>query len=143
MGPFPDVASVNVCKELDRLVDFANTAYIWRIHKATGDAALMLRSETEPNLSSLVGQTMRNDFAFVSAPDLGFLIRKLPDWIEIDGVSRYTFRLEVTYDHQWWASYSHTNDIQTYADTPENAVAKLAIQLLKQGVIKKEEKEGI
>lgn len=69
--------------------------------------------------------------------DLGYLLRKLPRTINIDGVP-YQFRLEPhKLLEEWWASYSHTRDIQIFAPTPEDATCLLAIKLFEEGILKK------
>lgn len=73
-------------------------------------------------------------YKFVApAYDLGYLIRKLPNKIIVEHSSNI-----------WWArhdDFTDKGDISINADTPENALAKLAIELFKQGILTKQGKE--
>lgn len=67
---------------------------------------------------------------------LGFLLRKLPR--EYDDAM-----LQIrANDKSWSASYTVLgdpySDVESKADTPENALCALAIELLEQGVLQKE-----
>lgn len=67
--------------------------------------------------------------------DLGFLLRKLPDRPQN---IRDTVLLSGTIDGKRWSiAYRDTVSI---ADTPEDAVCSLAIQLIKQGILEGENK---
>lgn len=73
----------------------------------------------------------------VPAYTLGYLLRKLPNYIK-ETEQRIFMR---SYRGNWGFGYaklreenSHTN-LYAEADTPENATAKLAIELHKQGVL--------
>lgn len=97
-----------------------------------------------------------NNWDFLeSAPKypLGYLLRKLPAKIDInDGDHIYKLTIDRKSESVWRASYS--KDIANRkgrglvkdwkyklidADTPENALCKLAIELFRQGVLKRGE----
>ena|SRR3990167_2142342 len=72
----------------------------------------------------------------VPAYNLGFLLRKIPantsiyDWVQIG-------KHEKDYEVSWWIE---TDFIDSFsADTPEDAVAKLCIQLFESSILKKGE----
>jgi len=71
--------------------------------------------------------------------DCGYLLRKLPNPKQGDG---NPFSMELYTDGRWKAGYFSVQSTGPYvvADTPENALCKLAIELIKQGVIKVEGK---
>lgn len=69
------------------------------------------------------------------AYDLGYLLRKLPR-DTIYNNSKIPLKLEVQLSGGWWAHYGLY--YWTHGDTPENALCKLAIELFKQGILKKE-----
>lgn len=67
-------------------------------------------------------------FAGIPAYDLGYILRKLPK-----------SNLSAEYSSSDWRCETMSSDsrmIRTYADTPEDAAAKLAIELFKQGILK-------
>jgi hypothetical protein len=69
------------------------------------------------------------NYKFVApAYDLGYLLRKLQG-----------YDCGVYYSNQWqqWIATAHDNN-QGKADTPENAAAKLAIELFKQNILTKD-----
>lgn len=77
---------------------------------------------------------------YVAAPayDLGYLLRKLPEF----GKNIYWH----TYHKNWCAAYEHTDEdgcqtlIHKVADTPEDAACELAIELFKQGILPTKDK---
>jgi len=74
------------------------------------------------------------------AYDLGFLLRKLPRWVE-DGMLELSTR-QGRFREGWLASYVDMDDqptgVEGCAETPEDALTLLAIELFKQGILKKE-----
>lgn len=82
----------------------------------------------------------------IPAYDLGYLLRKLPARIEqtkgvlaplhIAPLSKARGGTE--YAVAWELEYLLVPRIKAEADTPEDAAAKLAIELFKQGILKKE-----
>ncbi|MDR6794200.1 hypothetical protein J2X12_003471 [Pseudarthrobacter oxydans] len=70
----------------------------------------------------------------VPAYDLGFLLRKLPRKLQND-----QYRLDLAPSvASWRAAYDDDDGmvkLSVFADTPEDATAKLAIELFKQGTL--------
>lgn len=65
------------------------------------------------------------------AYDLGYLMRNLPN--EIKGIG-----LSIDFADEgggWCASYDYMAHATAYADTPEDAACKLAIELFKNGIL--------
>jgi hypothetical protein len=83
----------------------------------------------------------------IPAYDCGYLLRKLPGSFQYKGDWYYLMlgRAIDDYDkgYTWAAGYmsiSHINErLQQLADTPEDALCKLAIQLFKNGILTKEQ----
>lgn len=84
-------------------------------------------------------------FAGIPAYELGYLLRKLPR--KIDDVDGQILFLSIfpspTNSTQWEANYGGIDykavlPYQAYADTPENAIAKLCIELFKQNILTRE-----
>lgn len=83
------------------------------------------------------------DGKYQFAYDLGYLLRKLPNMVkDDDGTTVVTddasdgmpFSLTHCEDASWVADYQ--GYLYGHAATPEDAVAKLAIELFKQGILK-------
>lgn len=70
-----------------------------------------------------------NAYGAYPAYDLGFLLRK----IYSTGISIHT-----TEEGQWGAICHEFRNKAFFADTPENAVAELSIELFKQGILRKD-----
>lgn len=73
------------------------------------------------------------------AYDLGYLLRKLPDWYETPGVEDKEFGMACLIVEKRKAGYMN-NDTGQYvfnvaADTPEDTLCKLAIELFKQNIL--------
>ncbi len=60
------------------------------------------------------------------AYDLGYLLRKLPGFVDMAHKEGFEWRI------------AHEESSGIYADTPEDAACKLAIELFNQGVLQKE-----
>lgn len=93
-----------------------------------------------PNLAIKGGFASRLSWSvYIPAYDLGFLLRKLPRYID-DSYGLSLFVVSGTREH-WVARYDYKEDPQcsVMADTPEDTAAKLCIELLKQGILQKEE----
>lgn len=74
---------------------------------------------------------------------LGYLLRKLPANIWWPDKERYVWATVQRDDQGYQACYEDVggftpNDYICFADTPEDATAKLAIELFKQGVLTQE-----
>lgn len=73
------------------------------------------------------------------AYDLGYLLRKLPETME--RIYHLTLTRAGEGDYSWRCGYVDGTFIEgpsIYADTPEDAACKLAIELFKQGVLRKD-----
>lgn len=115
-----NVSSLELCKELYKLSDWLKTYHYWDLEtKETTYNVITFRDTWEP----VEG--------FIPAYDLGYLLRKLQE---------RTNRIQDT----WLLGLSTNNvgysvvykDLVMLADTPEDAVCKLAIELFKQGLLK-------
>lgn len=125
--PQTDVASLKLCKELFELSgwDGDEPDRLWWGLVAGGYQAVPCDS---------------GDFGY-SAPayTLGYLLRKLPDYVEgIDAKARPTLQ---HWNGRWAIGFSDGSGLTTTniphceEETPEDATAKLAIELIKQKVI--------
>lgn len=111
-----NVASLELCKELYELSWWDDTDK-WLHLKGNGDTMLF---------DPIEGQLMDCD---APAYDLSYLLRKLPDrhaWLRYDE------------DTEQWFMSNKLHQEEVSDDTPENAAAKLAIELFKQGILTKE-----
>lgn len=80
----------------------------------------------------------------IPAYDLGYLLRKLPEWIDDEGTTEeksYPFIIE--HKRAGYLDYESGgySDLNCSADTPEDAACQLAIELFKQGILKPSDKE--
>jgi hypothetical protein len=122
-----NVASLELCKELYELSG-------WQYEMGTNG---FWYTDHTPDL--VVATYVSGDST--PAYDLGYLLRKLPESIgEFDNFImikpdnwRVGYGEDSADDCIWWK-------LIWESDTPEDAVAKLAIELFKQGVLKKEKK---
>ena len=71
--------------------------------------------------------------AVYPAYDLGYLLRKLPR--TYGGVGLCVWAAGTS---KWIAEYDGTRKMRVMADSPEDAAAKLAIELFKQNILRKE-----
>lgn len=110
------VASLELCKELYELSGWNNLPLR---HSKQGVFSL------EPFPPDLI------PLDFCPAYDLGYLLRKL-----LPNYGKVTLTHDAGHN-QWWATDVIGHAVFE-ADTPENAACKLAIELFKQGVLKKE-----
>lgn len=116
-----NVASLERCRELYELSGWADTDYTYYANAGQHSGTMMHRS--------LVFDKPDN----LPAYDLGYLLRKLPELVTTDTYSDF---LEIKKSSgQYLAYYSFSERV--VADTPENAAAKLAIELFKAGVLKR------
>lgn len=118
-----NVAELSLCKEL-----YGYTANVWHdqtdyqyAQKATTGKIKLVRSE--PGRSWPKGY-----YTAWPAYSLGYLLRKLPLYCELHRAI-YMDRWVITTDGEFHKA------IEMTADTPEDACAKLAIELIKQKVI--------
>lgn len=123
-----NVASQELCKELFELSG-------WQYDHGTNG---LWYTDHTPDL--VVATYINGDST--PAYDLGYLLRKLPETIRDDNypvISRY---YRAGWAAFYEASYEYEQTERSYmveADTPEDAAAKLAIELSKQGVLKLED----
>jgi hypothetical protein len=114
-----EVASLELSKELYELTEWNDTDYVHEAEDYDGKVwHVKHRMEVLPPSYNYPAYT------------LGYLLRKLPPhyavWIGPSG-SGYAEQI---------IGPQRLNDIGEQGDTPENAAAKLCIELIKQGVIK-------
>lgn len=114
------VASLELCKELYELSE-------WEPCDSRDTVTLRYRSA---DVYLLVGVEQDT----IPAYDLGYLLRRLPDF-ELGNrlqLVKHTF----THKTEWHIGYGvDPGNLVMYSSTPEDAAAKLCIQLIKQGVI--------
>jgi hypothetical protein len=131
-----NVASLELCKELYELSRWGkygettdeNPAFYWE----QGD-------DFDYDLSG-GSHFLPKDGGIYPAYDLGYLLRKLPSSIPTK-TTEYFFQMAPGVDAKWQIDYRDINDGQytaVVADTPENACAKLAIELFKANILKPE-----
>lgn len=134
-----DVAARELCEELYKLSVWDDT-----------DKWILVNEYGE---TSLIGSKALHNPSY-PAYTAGYLLRKLPDETprqdNMYGASMGRRNL-TTYDGKWIASYRYEDEMnppehyfEHIADTPEDALASLAIELFKQGILTKvEPKEKI
>jgi hypothetical protein len=114
-----EVANLELCKELYELSNWGDCELR---HDIRGSEPMVLHGHiAAPGCTPAYG--------------LGYLLRKLPP-------ERLGGRLcvEWQYEDTWKAMYYAVGLEGELADTPENALCKLAIELFKQGVLTRSEK---
>lgn len=142
------VASLEPCRELYELSMWDDTdyGYMEHVERRHGD------SWTEGTTSLLVESVIAHQIHWqpttpnalhtelkaqkCPAYAAGYLLRKLPP--QIDGI--YDLLLSPTSGGKWLVGYYEPDgqdQYETLADTPENALCKLAIKLHKAGVLTK------
>lgn len=115
-----NVASLSLCKELYKVSKWLDTPNCY-FNSDSGSHGL-----TDSNNGELGHDIYREAPAY----DLGFLIRKLPPYTRIQ-----TMKGDVPYR----VSYDNgVSERGVNANTPEDAAAKLAIELFKQDILKAE-----
>lgn len=87
-------------------------------------------------------QTEMSEFSYpgfeetgIPAYDLGYLVRKLPEGTHI--TKAFMSGVQTRHQYNATARMSETWHTGFEADTPENAAAKLAIELFNQGVLQR------
>ena len=133
-----NVADKELCKELYELSGWDETGYEYSLY--------------DNSVIQVVGKATGSP-KFVVAYPLGYLLRKLPD--RTDG-GKWGLTLWKGWNNgeqrDWYSvAYTHINSRYAFtpdeatdklhlheADTPENAVCKLAIELFKANILKKE-----
>lgn len=115
-------ASLELCKELYELGGWDETHHRWSKDIHGNDVVID---------TTAAGAT-------IPAYDLGYLLRKVYTWGPV--IRLEPIDLEARPDAHKNAYFvwvlQHDIDIRVWADTPENAACRVAIELFKQGVLK-------
>lgn len=122
-----NVASLELSKELYELSGWGETHFVY----ARSSEYKQLKV-----LSSKSANTQDHTTHF-PAYDLGYLLRKLPRELKNGAYLQMT----PSPDEEWEFGYAEYGEIpngnpQASSDTPEDAACSLAIELIKQGVLK-------
>lgn len=132
-----NVASLELCKELYEVSGWKNPkAGVFEIEKAWRPTPLM--SGDNYRLINIGPNTPED----IPAYDAGFLLRKLPrDVGEGENLRFLSLEPQAVSREQWSARYSDENYknplYSRFADTPEDALCQLAIELFKKGILLK------
>lgn len=115
-----NVASLDNCKQLFELSGWKDTGNGFGWIKGAGNELYLV--------------SIRNDEEIkIPAYSLGYLLRKLPATSKIINVS--TDKAQI-YGALFYDQHGEKSRFELAADTPEDAACKLAIELIKQGVLK-------
>lgn len=117
-----NIANGELSEELFKLSGWKETEFNWWLLSGGPETKFEQKPVAQHGLPRV-----HNGMKTIPAYDLGYLIRKLGDGTDII----------YFHDETDAASYS---GVRVKADTPENATAKLCIELFKQGILKKEGK---
>lgn len=134
------VASLELCKTLFELSGWDETLMHWNDREFGHSGGVHGRSGNYELITGWVEELDSEELVeLYPAYDLGYLLRKLPVWTS----SKEHGPLEIIpfVGGKWEMKYSHKTVKHTIlgeADTPEDAAAKLAIDLFKQGILNKE-----
>jgi hypothetical protein len=129
-----NVASLELCKELYELSGWDDTYFSWNFNSSVPEQGWYVDDD---NLAYPKSDTY-------PAYDLGYLLQKLPKNISRNG-NLYWLTLDCNLREEWmvWYNGRSSDDLMpdvdyslVCADTPEDAAAKLAIELFKQGILK-------
>jgi hypothetical protein len=121
-----NVASLKLCKELYELSGWIETPFAYDISYA--DNWLRHIEDFPKNSRERQGVSM------IPAYDLGYLLRKLPMSVEIR--NHHLDKLKGVVRGGWAGDMMTRQHLM--ADTPEDALCKLCIELFKQGILTKE-----
>jgi hypothetical protein len=117
-----NTASLEQCKELYKLSGWKETDYFYQfIEYSDLSTGYYL---TNPALESPLHATA------YPAYDLGYLLRRLPKDFSLQPIIGASWHIE-------YSSRSHPGNIIKQADTPEDAVCMMAIELFKRGILKR------
>jgi hypothetical protein len=127
------VASLSLCKELFELSGWDDAKFGWSYYydgnQRKGDM-VFYRLYQSPSWSS-----------DCPAYDLGFLLRKLPAIIPSEVAYESSCLHLMKSSTRYTFSYTHRkHKLNSKSDTPEDAAAKLCIELFKQSILIKETK---
>jgi hypothetical protein len=118
-----NTASLELCKELYELSGWDDTYLRHWVNAKSGPSV--------DHAVAIFGYGKRKDTTIEAYPayDLGYLLRKLPDGTQLN-------KTTVSYSASGIYSVDgHNKSFHEYADTSEDAACKLAIKLIKTGVI--------
>lgn len=115
-----NVASLELSKELFELSGWKDTHFSYRATPSNSGKDYRV-IDISPNIQQ-----------DIPAYDLGYLLRKLPSQIALTKGIFYACT---------WIAEDHNDSHNFIAKTPEDAVAKLAIELFKQGILTKGEEK--
>lgn len=121
-----NVASQELCWELYELSAWAETDLQWRFSYES-------KTSTRKGMTWHVARPHKGGLPPIPAYDLGYLLRKLPLDSEGETPGVYWDQLE----NAWAADYGNEMRYRQHAANPEDATAKLAIELFKQGILKR------
>lgn len=134
-----NVASLELSKELYELSGWGATGNIyWRDTVSEPTVWFTDHAHNDPELQVFDAENK------LPAYDLGYLLRKLPDTIDLDDDADRVLTLQpmrgLRGSGRWDASYDNVDKVQDsrldcFSDTPEDSAAMLAIELFKQGVL--------
>ena len=142
-----NVVTIDLSAQLYELSGWEDTTFVHRetysIYRTPEFRFAVIRRTglTKPFLKDWDMNDVEEYKQYVPAYDLGYLLRKLPHYVE-NGI--YAGYLSLDCGTEAWriayADVSHAFVVGSgeWTDTPEDATAKLAISLFEQGVLKKE-----
>ena len=130
------VAELSLCKQLYELSGWDTASkYLW------------IEAHQEYDIDN--GDTFNQEHPAIPAYDAGFLLRKLPRQI-----GSYWLRMITPFTTDWrfdyfdqgsqerlWSNTENKADSMCVADTPEDALCRLAVELFKEGVLTKSQEE--
>lgn len=116
------VANQELCKELYELSGWGYDCEFHYLHREIFNR--------QPRQSDLKDGITEEDYA--PAYDLGYLLRKLPPTIPSDGAD---WMLQMQRGSGGWFFAYGVDWLESEGDTPEDAACKLAIELIKSGVL--------
>jgi hypothetical protein len=121
-----NVASLDLCRELYELSGWDDTTF------------LFIEGDIE-GVGPASEYGYHPEMGDIPAYDLGYLLRKLPPHINERPITISNYMIDGS---SWSAAYmEYDQEIYTAsADTPEDAAAKLVIELFKQGILTRERK---
>lgn len=124
-----NVADKDLCQELYEVSGWSDTHLRWNQFMSKEAVWQIYESSEKVVFAGYVG--------YAPAYDLGYVLCKLHratihhKWV--DGESTYTARISVAKEHKTSANTVYKSE----SETPENAAVKLAIELFKQGILKR------
>lgn len=125
------VASLELCQTLYELSGWRDTTFSYRNYLYTSDKGKPCLDRWE------VRRYMAPSETAVPAYDLGFLLRKLPPKrVKLRNYGNGKWKCQYVLHHS--SNVRQVEDFIFEAGTPEDCAAKLAIELLKQNILKKE-----